>query len=400
MAVDIERLITRAAKRAGVDRALFRSLIMNGERSWKGWQTSPAGARGPSQLMPGTAAGLERKYGIDTRDFFGNLLGGAYYLKEQLDAFKGNRTKAVAAYNAGPGNVQKYGGVPPFSETQKYVKNVLGGLTQTSTLPGARAGTTPRRDLPGALSPPRPSLGQSTQIGLPTTMREINPEPPIPGMPSPDVVGTITANLGAIATGGKASSSLDDLIASQGAWRQQLQDAWAAAPPPQPGAERVSLQIDPGVTRRSVRTRGGTRIVNNGQVPDVALRAVALAREYLGTPYSWGGGGPGGPSRGFGRGAATVGFDCSSLLQFVWAKQGVSIPRVTYDQWKAGVAVPKRALRPGDAVFFRPGQRGPEHVGMYIGNGMFIQAPKTGDVVKISRLDSRSDYMGARRYGR
>lgn len=129
---------------------------------------------------------------------------------------------------------------------------------------------------------------------------------------------------------------------------------------------------------------------------------VGLAKQFLGTPYSWGGGGPGGPSRGFGRGAGTVGFDCSSFLQYVWAKQGVSIPRVTYDQFRAGRAVNSKQLKPGDAVFFRPGARGPEHVGMYIGNGQFIHAPKTGDVIKVSRLNDsyyRRNFMGARRYG-
>ena len=126
---------------------------------------------------------------------------------------------------------------------------------------------------------------------------------------------------------------------------------------------------------------------------------VQLAQQYLGTPYSWGGGGPGGPSKGFGRGANTVGFDCSSFLQFVWAKQGVKIPRVTYDQWRAGSVVNKKSLRPGDAVFFRPGQRGPEHVGMYIGGGKFIEAPGTGKTIRVSNLSGRSDFMGARRFG-
>lgn len=91
--------------------------------------------------------------------------------------------------------------------------------------------------------------------------------------------------------------------------------------------------------------------------------------------------------------------NCSGFLQYLWGQQGVQIPRVTYDQWRTGTAVGRNDLQPGDAVFFRMGERGPEHVGMYIGDGKFIQSPRTGDVIKVSSLGERSDYVGARRYG-
>jgi len=126
---------------------------------------------------------------------------------------------------------------------------------------------------------------------------------------------------------------------------------------------------------------------------------VAAAQKWLGTPYSWGGGGPGGPSTGFAQGANIKGFDCSSLLQYAYSQQGVAIPRVTYDQFKMGQRVPAESLRPGDAVFFNMGSRGPEHVGIYMGGGKFIEAPHTGAEVRISDLSSRSDFVGARRYG-
>lgn len=132
--------------------------------------------------------------------------------------------------------------------------------------------------------------------------------------------------------------------------------------------------------------------------PGQAAGAVALARQQIGTPYSWGGGNLSGPTTGIGRGAATKGFDCSSLLQFVYGKQGVKIPRVTYDQFKTGTPVAQNQLRPGDAVFFHPGPQGPEHVGMYLGGGKFIEAPHTGASVRISELAGRSDFMGGRRY--
>lgn len=79
---------------------------------------------------------------------------------------------------------------------------------------------------------------------------------------------------------------------------------------------------------------------------------------------------------------------------------GIDIPRTTYDQINVGQAVSKNNLQEGDLVFFR-GSGGstsaPGHVGIYVGNGQYIQAPKTGDVVKISNLSGRSDYVGARR---
>ena len=113
-------------------------------------------------------------------------------------------------------------------------------------------------------------------------------------------------------------------------------------------------------------------------------KAARMVQDYLGTPYVWGGESP-------------RGFDCSGLLQWVWAKLGVKIPRTTYDQIKAGFSVARNSLRPGDAVFF--GTKGnPHHVGMFIGGGQFIEAPHTGAVVRISNLRGRRDYVGARRY--
>jgi soluble lytic murein transglycosylase-like protein len=112
--------IDAAAQKYGLDPALLRGLIRQ-ESNFDPNAGSPAGAQGLCQLMPGTAAGL----GVtDIHDPVQNIDAGARYLRQQLDAFGGDVTKALAAYNAGPGAVRRYGGVPPYAETQHYVRIV------------------------------------------------------------------------------------------------------------------------------------------------------------------------------------------------------------------------------------------------------------------------------------
>jgi len=129
-----DALIQASAARNGVDPALLKALI-RAESNFDPNAGSPAGAQGLTQLMPGTAAGL----GVtDVHDPAQAIEGGAKYLRSQLDAFGGDETKALAAYNAGPGAVTRYGGVPPYAETQQYVQRVLGyaaGYRSTLTTP-------------------------------------------------------------------------------------------------------------------------------------------------------------------------------------------------------------------------------------------------------------------------
>ena len=113
-------LIVAAAQRYGLDPAVLKGLI-RAESNFDPDVTSPAGAAGLVQLMPSTAASL----GVTDRfDPAQSIDGGARYLRQQLDAFGGDLTKALAAYNAGPGAVRRCGGVPPYAETQAYVQKV------------------------------------------------------------------------------------------------------------------------------------------------------------------------------------------------------------------------------------------------------------------------------------
>lgn len=119
---EYDTLIERAAASNGVDPAVLHGLIQQ-ESGFDPNSTSGAGALGLTQLMPSTATSL----GVtDPLDPAQSIEGGARYLGEMLRQFGGNTQDALAAYNAGPGAVQRYSGVPPYAETQQYVAKVLG----------------------------------------------------------------------------------------------------------------------------------------------------------------------------------------------------------------------------------------------------------------------------------
>ena len=110
-----------AARKYGIPEDLFLRLVQQ-ESGWNPTARSHKGATGLAQLMPGTAA----KLGVNPHDPVQNLNGGARYLRMMYNQF-GNWTLALAAYNAGPGAVQKYGGIPPYRETRNYVRVIAGG---------------------------------------------------------------------------------------------------------------------------------------------------------------------------------------------------------------------------------------------------------------------------------
>lgn len=118
---EIERLVSSNASTWNVDPALVKAIIAN-ESGFNANATSNVGAQGLMQLMPGTANGLGVTNAYDPAQ---NVWGGTKYIKGLLDRFGGDMRRAVAAYNAGPGAVEKYNGVPPYAQTQNYVQNVL-----------------------------------------------------------------------------------------------------------------------------------------------------------------------------------------------------------------------------------------------------------------------------------
>jgi len=129
------------------------------------------------------------------------------------------------------------------------------------------------------------------------------------------------------------------------------------------------------VRRRSLLAQARSRVAHE------RVSVVRFARRFLGVPYVYGGSTP------------SSGFDCSGFTRYVFAHFGLSLPHYTYAQFDLGRWVPRRALRPGDLVFFY----GVGHVGLYIGHNDFIHAPHTGSRVSVASLSS---YAGAFAGGR
>ncbi|MFG2841099.1 NlpC/P60 family protein [Streptomyces zaomyceticus] len=238
--------------------------------------TSPADAQGIAQFLPSTW----EDHGIDgngdgKRDVWDPedaIPSAGKYLctvAEEVKDVPGNRqNNMLAAYNAGSGKVKKYGGIPPYKETQNYVSNI-------------------------------------------------------------------------------------NAFASQG------------------GGQSAST------------TQAGT--------------AVQAAKQMLGKPYSWGGGNAKGPSTGTccspnGRsGQSIVGFDCSGLVLYAYAKAGISLPRTAAQQYAAAEPVKPGEARPGDLVFYGSSASTIHHVGIYIGGGWIINAPRPGTEVRYDPMDMMSD---------
>lgn len=132
------------------------------------------------------------------------------------------------------------------------------------------------------------------------------------------------------------------------------------------------------------RTAGTAR---PGSAHAIATQVVSEAQAFTGTAYRSGGVDP-------------EGFDCSGLVQYLYGRQGIRLPRTAEDQFRAGRRIPTRRIVPGDLVFFRISGRRVSHVGVALGNHRFLHAPNVGSHVRVDRLDAPywdRRFAGARR---
>lgn len=129
---EIDNLISAYSEKNNLDKDFVKALIKQ-ESGFQPDVTSHCGAMGLMQLMPATANSMGVKNAYDAEQ---NIAGGTKYLKGLMDRFGGNKELALAAYNAGPGAVQKYGGIPPYKETQNYVKNIMSSYQRYSSAGG------------------------------------------------------------------------------------------------------------------------------------------------------------------------------------------------------------------------------------------------------------------------
>lgn len=400
------------------------------ESQWNPRAVSPVGAQGLTQFMPATWA----TYGVDgdgdgKADPFNPLDAiasqGNYMcaLVPEVQDLADNPDELtdllLAAYNAGPGAVQRYRGIPPYSETTTYVKRIRGFMAKYEGAPAIMAGTggwvepidaprgTPFRksgpawrwkgwhtgaDWPAPAGTPVRAAGPGTITSRGWDASYGNAIEIDHGMINDDRITTLYAHFSSFANvgpgqrveAGQVIGYAGDTGNSFGSHlHMEVRRNWK-------GGGSDDEFVDPfawlDANKGASQAPAGfpPQAANNSPVRAAAL---TVAAGQVGTPYSWGGGGTAGPSTGIGSGADTVGYDCSSLVQFAYhqASNGdIQLPRVTRDQVKQGTPVNSLAhALPGDLVFFDTDTNGDwDHVGIYAGSGRMVHAPRPGKSVE------------------
>jgi cell wall-associated NlpC family hydrolase len=208
----------------------------------------------------------------------------------------------------------------------------------------------------------------------------------------------------ALAVAQTAEISAREQAAALGTQQAQLQTELAAAQQELTGligeraaAERTAQVVAPAPKPATPPAPSGNTTRAGSGSASAAQTAIDVAMGYRGLPYAWGGGGTRGPGPGMDPDEGIVGFDCSGLTQYAYAQAGISIPRNSRSQYSALPKVSSNDLQAGDLVFWGSDPSDPDsitHVALYLGGGKVVQAPQSGDVVKVSDMWWRS-YVGA-----
>lgn len=401
------------------------------ESNWQTSAISSANAQGISQFLPATFAAIgkdENDNGIaspfDPPDAI--MAQGRYMcqITQQVSDVPGDPQKnLLAAYNTGPYAVTAYNGIPPYTETRTYVQRIT-GLLAKYTAPNPASGGNCRAPILGdvVLGTPMGQVGSAWSWYGRHTGQDY-----VAGHGTRIVAacdGTIAdiQNAGAygqhviIDHGSIDGHQITSLYAHMSAFGQisvgqtvnagdvigyigntgnsfgphlhmEIRQDFSPTGP-------FSQFLDPPtfIQEHSGPPAGAT--TDNADTDTVAA-VIKAAKSQLGVPYSWAGGTLTGPSEGIAQGAGTVGWDCSSLVRYAW-HQGtdgnITLSRLTYDQINDPHVkpVPRNDIQPGDLIFFQTASQGADwsHVGLYIGHGKMIEAPRTGSHAKITGIES------------
>lgn len=336
----LDNYFAEAAQTYEIPEQLLKA-IAKAESNFDPHATSPKGAQGVMQLMPATSKSLGIEDPYDPRS---NIMGGAKHLKEYLDRYEGDVELSLAAYNAGPGNVKKYGGIPPFKETQNYIKKItdyVGG--NLNHLMSNRAGQnrSPVTSVPGRLGDRQAEKMNALYL-----------------------IEMLKLRLQMSAYGGQ-----DPLSLGQGG------DLFSSF---------ISSQTSPGIFAdriEAVQDPEKNKYISSEGAANTNFKAViAEAEKHLGSPYVWGGASP------------ATSFDCSGFITWIFNRSGVHpMSRTTaqgiYNQSKK---ITPDEVRPGDLIFFKGtyNSEGPvSHIGMITGDNMMIHSGSNG--VEYTRTDSK-----------
>jgi cell wall-associated NlpC family hydrolase len=354
------------------------------------WRALAAVSHYESGLDPGAVGDGGHAFGLFQLNNAGGTITGNPNPRQYLDPYKNADFAASAIARLGIGKLpvdqQAAQIVRRFERPARPDPEVQGALDWLHQNFKGNAGSTPPQ-VP-AQTPPRTST-LPTNPRVPTQETQQVPQQTIlqpgqgPSGAKPALLAYLMTN-GAMAhqRGVDPNAGLVSMLMSGGLNTQQPTQGPTQAPTAGQTPAHVA-QLPTANPKRPVNV-----VQDHGQAPAPGTNTVIdLARRYLGTPYKWGGANP------------KTGFDCSGLVQYVYAQKGIALPRTTYQQIKVGKPVNQQNLAPGDIVFFQ-NKGDVHHEGLYIGNGQFIHAPHTGDVIKISSLSDpyyQRQFAGGRR---